>query len=164
VRLVKGTRGRGYVCRVNRRTLRIPVGNKRLGGPPILRTPRRSKADSGLRIRVLGAELGEEDRAYIRSKLDLKLGKLAEPIERVSVRVANVDGPRGRIDQRSRIKVVLRGLPSIVVEKQDASLHVAMDDALAEVERAVRRSLRKRQARDLRKPRARGRRRTARAR
>jgi putative sigma-54 modulation protein len=154
MRLVKGARKRGLTCRVNRRTLRIPVTNKRLGGPPIVQgRARNRKVDraANLHIRVLGTELGNEDRQSIRRKLDLKLGKFAKAIERVSVRVEDVNGPRGGIDQVCRIKVVVRGQPSVVVEKRDASLNAAIDAALAGVERAVRRTVPGRRARGARR-------------
>ena len=96
-------------------------------------------------MRVFGAELEEVDRDYIRRKLGMHLGKFAESIERVSVRVADVNGPRGGVDQACRIKVVLSGLPSVVFEAEDAALHAAIDRAIKGAERAVRRSVGRRQ-------------------
>jgi hypothetical protein len=92
-------------------------------------------------IRMLGADLSNEERASIRQSLGIKLGKFANSIERVSVRVKDVNGPRGGIDQLCRIKVVLSDLPSVVFEALDASLDVAIGNALAGTERAVRRTL-----------------------
>jgi putative sigma-54 modulation protein len=94
----------------------------------------------------------------IRQKLSRTLGKFAPAIERVSVRVEDVNGPRGGIDQVCRIKVVLSGLPSVVFEAQDTSLDVAIGSALAGTERAVRRSLRRRRMKPIKvgaRPRAR---------
>jgi len=115
---------------------------------------KKSKLESGgqpratpAHIRVLGTELDDEDRQYIRRKLGMKLGKFASAIERVSVRVEDVNGPRGGVDHVCRVKVVLSGRPSVVVEKRDASQDAAIDGALAAVERAVRRSVGKRRAR-----------------
>jgi len=95
-------------------------------------------------IRVLGANLGKEKRTEIRQKLNRKLGKFANAIERVSVRVKDINGPRGGIDQVCRIKVVLSNHPSVVFEAQDASLDVVIGNALTGTERAVRRSLQRR--------------------
>ena len=92
-------------------------------------------------VRLLGAELEEGDRDYIRRKLGMKLGKFADAIERVSVRVEDVNGPRGGVDQVCRIKVVLSGMPSVVFEAKDASRNAAIDGAIAGTERAVRRSI-----------------------
>ena len=95
-------------------------------------------------IRPRGIELSPEDRTYIRRKLGMKLGKFASSVERVSVRVEDLNGPRGGVDHACRIKVVLSGLPSVVFESRGASLEAAVDGALAGVERAVRRSLQRR--------------------
>ena len=95
-------------------------------------------------IRVLGANLSKDTRTEIRNKLNRKLGKFAKAIERVSVRVKDINGPRGGIDQVCRIKVVLSNLSSVVFEAQDASLDVAIGSALTGIERAARRSLQRR--------------------
>jgi ribosome-associated translation inhibitor RaiA len=95
-------------------------------------------------IRALGANLSKDTRTQIRIKLNRKLGKFAKAIERVSVRVKDINGPRGGIDQVCRIKVVLSNLSSVVFEAQDASLDVAIGSALTGIERAARRSLQRR--------------------
>jgi hypothetical protein len=79
----------------------------------------------------------------------MKLGKFASSIERVSVRVEDVNGPRGGVDHACRVKVVLSGLPSIVVVEQDPSLAAAIDRALGGAERAVRRAVRRRRMKSL---------------
>jgi hypothetical protein len=47
----------------------------------------------------------------------------------VSVRVRDLNGPRGGVDQACRVKVVLTGMPSVVFENQDASPGAAIDGA-----------------------------------
>ena len=100
-------------------------------------------------IRVLGVELDPEDRTYIRRKLGMKLGKFAPSIERVSVRVEDVNGPRGGVDHACQVKVVLSDLPSVVFVQRDASLAAAIDRALAGSERAVRRAVRRKRMKGL---------------
>ena len=104
-----------------------------------------------IHIRAGQGEFGSNERDYIRRKLGTKLGKYERSIERVSVRMGDVNGPRGGIDQLCRIKVVLRGLPSVVFESRDASLNAAVDVALSGVERAVRRALQRRRTKPLRR-------------
>jgi ribosome-associated translation inhibitor RaiA len=107
-------------------------------------------------IRASEGDLDPNDRAYIRRKLGMRLGKFAGAIERVSVRTKDLNGPRGGIDRLCRIKVVLSGLPSVVLERRDASLNAAVDGALAGVERAVRRAVQRRRMKPLGLARSRG--------
>lgn len=102
-------------------------------------------------IRATAEGVDPDDRQYIRHKLATRLGKFARSIERVSVRIEDVNGPRGGVDQSCRIKVVLRGLPSVVFESRDAALKAATDRALSGVERAVRRAVQRRRMKPLRR-------------
>ena len=121
--------------------------------------PRPVKRESGrthtprtpAHVRVIGVELDDGAQAYIRRKLGMKLGKFATSIERISVRVDDVNGPRGGVDQVCRIKVVLIGLPPAVFEGRDASLEAAIDGALTGAERAVRRSVQRRRMKPIRR-------------
>lgn len=102
-------------------------------------------------IRSAEGELGLQDREYIRRKLGMHLGKFSDSIERVSVRTEDVNGPRGGVDRICRIKVVLKGLPSVVYESREATLNAAVDTAIAGAERAVRRSVQRRRTKPLRR-------------
>jgi CBS domain-containing protein len=123
------------------------------------RLPRALKREAGrtdapqvpANIRMAGVELNQDERAYIRQSLGMKLGKYATSIERVSVRVKDVNGPRGGVDQVCRIKVVLSGLPSVVFQSQAASLKDAINGALTGVERAVRRRVQRRRMKPIKR-------------
>jgi ribosome-associated translation inhibitor RaiA len=95
-------------------------------------------------IRVLGTNLNKNTRVYMRQKVSRALRKFAQSIERVTVRVKDVNGPRGGIDQLCRIKVVLSKLPSVLVETRHAVLDVAFRNVLARTERAVGKSVQRR--------------------
>ena len=121
----------------------IPRPLKRESGrTDTLRTP--------AHVRVFGVELTDKDRALVRQKLGRTLAKFATSIERVSVRVTDANGPRGGVDQVCTVKVVLSGLPSVVVERRHASLRAAIDAALRAAEQAVRRSVGRRRLKPLR--------------
>src|SRR5688572_15931329 len=100
---------------------------------------RRSPQRVTAHVRVFGAALDDDQREYVARKLGMKLGKFAPSIERVSVRVTDVNGPRGGADQRCRVKVVLSGLPSVVVERRHVNMEAAIDTALRATEESVRR-------------------------
>jgi ribosome-associated translation inhibitor RaiA len=103
-----------------------------------------------IHIRATATGFGPVARDYVRRKLGSKLEKFSGAIERVSVRVEDVNGPRGGVDQACRVKVVLTGLPSVVFESRDASLNAAVDGALSGVQRAVRRATQRRRMKPLR--------------
>jgi hypothetical protein len=121
---------------------------------------RASNRQSPLRItahvRVIAAALEEEQHDYIRRKLGMKLGKYATSIERISVRVTDVNGPRGGVDQRCTIKVVLSGLPSVVIERRHTHVRGALDAGLQATSEAIRRILARRRMKPLHRGRARG--------
>lgn len=107
-------------------------------------------------IRVLGAALDSQDRDVIARKLGTRLGKFASSIERVSVRLSDVNGPKGGVDHRCLIKVVLSGLPSVVVERRDSAVQKAANAAIDATAQAVQRSVQRRRLKPLhgRTPRA----------
>ena len=100
-------------------------------------------------VRVTGIPLSEEEQADIRQKLGMRLGKFAWSIERVTVRARDINGPRRGVDQECSVKVVLSGLPSVVVTRRHAALFIAIDNALHATEQAVRRSVRRRRMKPL---------------
>lgn len=110
--------------------------------------PRASKAERGrtdteatplaIRSRI---PLEPPFRDQVRERLGRKLGKFASQIERVSVRFDDANGPRGGVDTVCRVKAVLSGLPSIVVEERAADARDAFQRVAGVVERAVRRTL-----------------------
>jgi hypothetical protein len=139
--------------RAERHLLRAPTSSRRLGGnrarrgPSTRKTARARTVRIPANIRASGFDLDEDERALIRRQIDGKLGKFATSIERVTVRLRDVNGPRGGIDQRCRIKVVLEGHPSVVVQHQAASLRAAITGAFLGAARAVRRTVQRKRTR-----------------
>jgi len=95
-------------------------------------------------VRVVGAEIDDQVRENITRKLGRKLGKFSSSIERITVRLSDANGPKGGRDQICQIKVVLSGLPSVVVEERDSALQRAIDRAMNGAALAVRRSVQRR--------------------
>jgi len=100
-------------------------------------------------IRVLGADLRDEDRDRIARTLGTKLAKFASSIERVTVRVSDDNGPKGGPDQICQVKVVLSGLPSVIVEGRHVSLEAATNRAMKAAVLAVRPTVQRRRLKSL---------------
>jgi hypothetical protein len=97
--------------------------------------------ETPLAVRTSGLSLDAALREQIRRRLGLRLGKLAPHIERLTVRFEDVNGPRGGRDTACTIKVVVAGLPSIVVTELAEDAVQAFHRADDRVERAVRRAV-----------------------
>ncbi|HKE82413.1 MAG TPA: HPF/RaiA family ribosome-associated protein [Vicinamibacterales bacterium] len=95
-------------------------------------------------VRVLGGDVGARDREHIARKLGTRFGKFGSSIERITVRLSDANGPKGGRDRMCQIKVVLGGLPSVVVEERDSALQGAIDRAMHSAALAVRRSVQRR--------------------
>jgi ribosome-associated translation inhibitor RaiA len=112
----------------------VPRADRRAAG-------RTRAARTPLALRPTGLPIDEKLRDYIHERLGLRLGKFALHIERVTVRFEDVNGPRGGRDVRCGIKVVLSGLPSVVVTELAGNALQAFNRADDRVERAVRRAV-----------------------
>ena len=132
---------------INRISELVAVRRRAVLPPSVSRPLKRSAGRASLipaHVRVAGVALSQDDDDDIRRKLGLRLGKFAWSIERVTVRARDANGPRGGVDKECTVKVVLSGLPSVIVRRRHATLHVALDEALHAVEQAMRRSVRRR--------------------
>ncbi len=117
--------------------------------PVKLTRDRTSTVPPPAHVRVLGIQVEDEDREQIARKLGMKLGKFAASIERITVRLSDANGPKGGRDQVCQIKVVISGLPSVVVEERDAAFHRALDRAISSAALAVRGRLHRRRLKPL---------------
>lgn len=118
----------------------VPFAGK-ISKPLKRRTGRGGASETPLHVRTKGAAVEAGLSDYVRTKLGRRLGKFARAIERVSVRIDDVNGPRGGIDTVARIKIVLSARPSVVVESRGTDARHALDLASHRAERTLRRSL-----------------------
>jgi hypothetical protein len=102
-------------------------------------------------------ELGNALESRIRRQLARRIGHAAPLVERGTVRFDDVNGPKGGIDTACRIKLVITGRPSLVIEKRADNPGRAFAAAVESAGVAVERTLSKHQLRAGRPRRARSR-------
>jgi hypothetical protein len=102
---------------------------------------RTAEREGKLALRTSGIAVDADLREYVRGRLGWRLGKFARHIERLTVRFEDVNGPRGGIDTACRIKVVISGLPSVVVEELAGDSIEAFNRANDSVEQAVKHAI-----------------------
>ncbi len=79
-------------------------------------------------------------REHIEKRLNFALSSCSDHIQRVVMRLSDINGPRGGEDKLCKLQVVLNGLPDVIVEDIQLDLYVAIDRA---VDRAGRTTIRK---------------------
>jgi len=94
-----------------------------------------------LTVRTSGLGVNPNLRDRIHRRLGGRLGKFAPRIERLTVRFADVNGPRGGVDVACKIKVVMSGVPSVVVTELAGDPVEAFDRAGQRIERVVKRTI-----------------------
>ena len=94
-----------------------------------------------LEIRSHDLEIDQELRGSIERRLRYVLGRFCIRITRVTVFLADLNGPRGGMDKRCRIVVRLVRAGQVFVEDTDADLGVVVDRATDRVGQSVRREL-----------------------
>ena len=80
-------------------------------------------------------------RSHAERRLRFALSCCDDRIQRVVMRLSDINGPRAGADKRCHLRVVLTGLPDVVVEDVEADLYVAVDRATDRAGRAVVRKI-----------------------
>lgn len=83
-------------------------------------------------------------RNHAERRLRFALTFCNEHIQRIVVRLSDINGPRGGPDKCCHLQVMLNGLDDVVVEDVKSDLYVAIDRAANRAGRAVRRRLTRR--------------------
>ena len=79
--------------------------------------------------------------SFIKRRVNLVLSSRYDQIQRIIVRLSDINGPRGGIDKRCQIQISLPRLADIVVEHTESNLYVAIDRATDRAGRTVNRRL-----------------------
>lgn len=80
-------------------------------------------------------------RSHIKRRLGFTLSASDDHIQRVLVKLSDINGPRGGADKCCQIQVVFTHHPDVVIKDTEADLYVAIDRAADRAGRTVRRRL-----------------------
>jgi len=92
-------------------------------------------------MQALGFPLTEALRERVRRRMDFTLGTRVEHIKRVTVRLSDINGPRGGKDMCCQIQIVLSQMQDVVIKDTQTDLYVAIDRAFSRAGRSVARQL-----------------------
>ena len=80
-------------------------------------------------------------RSHAEQRLRFALTCCDDRIQQVTIRLSDINGPRGGADKRCQLRVVLADLPDVMIEDTEVDLYIAIDRATDRAGRTVRRRL-----------------------
>jgi len=92
-------------------------------------------------IQARNFSLTQALRSHIERRLAFALSTRDEHIQRILVRLSDINGPRGGEDKCCHIQVVLPHLADVVIEDTEVDMYVAIDRAIDRAGRTVGRRL-----------------------
>jgi putative sigma-54 modulation protein len=78
---------------------------------------------------------------HVKRRLNFALSTRYEQIQRIQVRLSDINGPRGGKDKCCHIQITLPRLADVVIEDIESNLYVAIDRAAERTSRTVARRL-----------------------
>jgi putative sigma-54 modulation protein len=106
-----------------------------------MRIAERERCEMKVRLTAHGMELPAELRDYVTRRVHFGLGRFVGKIRSLSVRLADINGPRGGIDKCCHIRVDAGLSQKVIVRERRETIHAAVAFAMDRVERAVGRQL-----------------------
>lgn len=88
-------------------------------------------------IRTHGFALTYAIRDHVERRLRFALARADAYVRQVTVHLADIEGPRGGIEKRCRVRVRLKPGVDLLVEDTEAELYAAVDRAADRVGRSV---------------------------
>ncbi len=101
------------------------------------------KGETNMKIKIQ-SEVQEEKETlteHVERRLQFSIGRFVDRIDSVRIRISDVNGPRGGVDQRCSILLKLKLGKEIFVESTETSWEAAVDLASDRVGRSVSRTL-----------------------
>lgn len=96
-----------------------------------------------LDIHASGFELTNALNEYIHRRCTFALSRFQGVVRRISVHVADVNGPKGGIDKSCVVCVKTDNMPELVVKDTESDLYVAVDRAIARSKHSLARRVKR---------------------
>ena len=92
-------------------------------------------------IQARGFSLTEALDNRVHNRLGFTFLHASSRVNRVRVRLSDLNGPRGGVDKCCLVEVRLEGLPVVIVEDIQSNMYTAIDRAVGRAARTVKRRL-----------------------
>ena len=78
---------------------------------------------------------------HVRRRFDLAFGRISAPIQRVVVRMSDINADRGGVDKRCLVQVQVARIPDVVIEDTHSDMYSAISRAVERAARTTQRRL-----------------------
>lgn len=92
-------------------------------------------------VRIQDTDLADAIRRYATRRLRFTLGRFTSRVGRIVVRISDINGVRGGVDQVCHISAELLPSGKVVLDQVDADLFTAIDRASERVGQAFKREI-----------------------
>lgn len=92
-------------------------------------------------IQTRGFSMTDSLLSHTQRRLLFSLVFFKNHINRVIVRLSDINGPRGGSDKRCHLQFKLEGLPDIVIEDTEVDLYAAIDRSIDRARRTIARKV-----------------------
>lgn len=99
-----------------------------------------------IEVRFRNLEASELLRQYAVRRIQLQLSRFAAAVRSITVRLSDVNGPRGGDDKRCHIELSGPGLGSLAIDERSGNAYAAVDVAVERAARSARRELQRARA------------------
>ena len=89
-------------------------------------------------------EITEAIEGFIQNSVARSFNAVADHVSHMTVRVRDVNGPKGGDDKECKVEVNLYGIPPVIISKRSSDLYAATKKVIARGARSSRRAVRKR--------------------
>ena len=80
-------------------------------------------------------------RDYIERRLQFSLNWAHQNLQKVTLRLEDINGPKGGADKSCRVQIPIAGGKPVIIEEIQSDLYVAIDRAIDRAARALSRKL-----------------------
>lgn len=102
---------------------------------------------SNIELRSWNIPISDPLREHVERRLDFALRRFAQYVQRITVRLVDINGPKGGPDKRCRIVVELLPAQTLIVEALDSDAYAAVSQAAIRMDEKVARVLTRRRPR-----------------
>lgn len=98
-----------------------------------------------LTITDLNVDINSENMSLIREKAHKVFNKVCDNIQKVTITINDINGPKGGKDKLCKVVLFVRGMPDIVVTDNQSSVSSAVNVALSRARVTLIKKLKRKQ-------------------